>query len=266
MGGLGDFIKGAGGGALGGSTFGPAGTFIGGALGGLAGLFGGGNDADAARKAQMDYFNQLGQQGPAQQAGMSDFRNNQKAYINNLENAAAGRGPSLADAQMRAATDRSTKQASGLAQSGAGNPAAAMMMAQEASGQMGAQNAQMAVGARIDEQDRARQLLGMNLYGARNADEEMNRFNASQSNNFTLDNNRLRGMVLGGAGQNASNVGLSDQILAGGAGMYGAGIGMGPMGRQSRPAPAITQRNGMPGAGFGASGYQHWQNPNFSQA
>jgi hypothetical protein len=232
MGGLGDFTKGAGGGALAGSAFGPWGTVIGAGIGGLAGWLGGGSDADAAKKAQMDYFNQLANAGPAQQAGMSDFRNNQKAYINNLENMAAGRGPSLADAQMRAATDRSTKQASGLAQSGAGNPAAAMMMAQEASGQMGAQNAQNAMAGRIQEQLNANQLLGMNLYGARNADEEMNRFNASQSNNFTLDNNRLRGMVLGGAGQNASNVGLSDQILAGGAGMFGAGVSNGPMARR----------------------------------
>ena len=244
--GLGDFIQGAAGGALGGSSFGPAGTLVGGVLGGLGGYFGGDSDADAARKAQMDYFNQLGQIGPAQQGAYSDFRNNQRAYINNLENQAAGRGVSLAGEQLKAATDRSTRQAQGLAQSGAGNPAAAMMMAQEASGQMGSQNAQAAAQARIQEILNTQQLLGINLHGARGADEDMNRFNASQQNNYTLDTNRLRGMVLGGAGQGASGTSLGEQTLSGGAGMFGARM----LGRQApKPAPGYTGQ-GLPPSGI----------------
>lgn len=250
--GIGDFVQGAIGGGLAGGGFTPLGG-LGALVGGLAGYFGGGSDADANRKAQMDYFNQLGSIGPASQGAYSEFRGNQRNYINNLENMAAGRGPSLADAQMRAATDRSTKQSMGLAQSGAGNPAANMMMAQEAAGQMGSQNAQNAMQGRIQEQLNAMNLLGINLHGARGADEDMNRFNASQQNNYTLDTNRLRGMVLNGAGNGASGTSLGEQIMAGGAGMFGAQM----LGRGNQQKAPVTGPPGTPG-----TGYQTWQNPN----
>lgn len=244
MGGLGNFIQGAGGGALGGSSFGVPGALIGGVLGGLGGLFGGDSEADKQRALQMKFYNEMSNQGPAAQGQYSEFRNNQKNFINNLENQAAGRGPSLAAEQLKAATDRSTKQSQGLAQSGQGNPLAAMMMAQEASGQMGAQNAQTAAAARMQEQLNAQGQLGQAIWSGRSSDEDMNRFNASQTNNYNQNNNQLRAMVLGGMGQGANGVSTGQQILSGGAGMFGARM-LGRGGNPGKANPGANPRLGI---------------------
>lgn len=239
--------QGAAGGAMAGSMFGPWGTAIGAGVGGLAGLFGGdGGEGEAAenRKRQLALYEELSR-GQPERAGYSDFRRNQKDYIATLEAQAAGRGPSVATETMKAATDRSAARAQGLAQSGTGNQAAAMMMAQEASGQMGAQNSQAASAMRAQEQLNAQQLLGINLHGARGADEDMNRFNASQGNNYGLQNNQLRSYLLGSTGgQIPRGPMMGEQILAGGAGMYGQYKQMEMLKAGQKP------------------GYQTWTNPN----
>lgn len=233
--GLGDIVQGAIGGGLGGSTFGPGGTIVGGLLGGIAGGLGG-NAQDEQNKRLQGFYSELSrgapQNGPAYTGAYSDFRNNQKNLISQLEAMAQGRGPSLATEQLKAATDRNIKQQMGLAQSGAGNATAAAMAASNNAANLGAQAAQDSAQARIQEQFNAINNLGLNLHGARDADEGMNRFNAGQQNqnmwnnqNATLENNRLRGLVLGGMGSNGPSLGAS--ILAGGAGMFGAKAGLG---------------------------------------
>ena len=255
--GLGDIIQGAAGGALGGSTFGPGGTILGGLAGGLGGFFGG-NAQEDQRKRQQSFYDELSrggpQSGPAFQGDYSGFRDNQKNLITQLEAMAQGRGPSLASEQLKAATDRNISQQIGLAQSGAGNPAAAAMMAGQNAQRLGAQAAQDSGQARIQEQMGALDRLGLNLHGARDADEGMNRFNAGQSNqnqwnnlNANLDTNRLRGMTLGGMdpGQQPS---LGERILSGGAGMFGM-----------RASQNAANKGG---GGFGSQGYETWTNPN----
>ena len=232
MAGLGDFLQGALGGGLGGSTYGPGGTLVGGLLGGLGGLFGsGGTNDDRARQLKLyEEMSRGGPQlGPAAQSKYSDFRDNQRNYIGNLEAMAAGRGPSLATEQLKAATDRNIKQQQGMAQSGIGNAAAAASSAMNNTAALGMQAAQDSGQQRIQEQLNAMNLLGINLHGARGADEDMNRFNASQQNQMAqagyqgqLDNNRLRAMILGGMSGNAGPS-TGERILAGGAGMYGQG-------------------------------------------
>jgi hypothetical protein len=212
--------QGAAGGAMAGAAFGPWGAAIGGIGGGLLGYFSD-DPAAEARARQEKLYAELQRSGPSERGAYSEFRRNQQDYIRTLEAAAAGRGPSLATETMKAATDRSARQAQGLTQTGAGNQAAAMMMAQEASGQMGAQNAQAAAVARIEEQERARQLLGINLHGARGADEDMNRFNASQGNNFRLAKAGLQGTMSSDMANRNYGPTQGEQILAGGASAYG---------------------------------------------
>ena len=210
--------QGAAGGAAAGTAILPGwGTVIGAGIGGLAGLFGSdGSDpeVEANRQRMLEYYN--GIQGHT--AEYSQFRDNQRNLISNLEQQAAGRGPSLAGQQLRAATDRNIKQQGGLAQSGYGNPAAAQMMAANNSAQLGAQSSQDAAAARIQEQYNAQNLLGLNIHGARGQDEGMNQFNAGQLS----DADKLRLYTLNGMnGQSKTGASMGEQILAGGAGAYG---------------------------------------------
>lgn len=225
---IGDIVQGAvGGGLAGGSLGGPWGAIAGAGLGGLASYFGG-NPAEENRKRMEEYYKQLGaapQSGPAFQADYSGFRGNQSNLINQLEAMSQGRGPSLATEQLKAATDRNVSQQQALAQSGYGNATAAAMGAQNNSANLGAQAAQQAAQARIQEQMGALQQLGINIYGARNADEGVNQFNAGQSNQNQwrnlegqLDTNRLRAMLLGQM-QGSYGPSTGEQILAGGAGI-----------------------------------------------
>lgn len=239
--GLGDFLQGAGGGALAGAGLGggPFGALVGGALGGIAGLFGG-NQQDAFRGRLNSLDQQFAgraapQAGPAAQAGLSSFRDNQQGLVNRLEAMAAGQGPSLAQAQLQAATDRNVKQQQALA-AGARGPNAAMAQFQAANNaaQLGAQAAQDAGAARIAEQQMALQQLGLALHGARGQDEDMGRFNAGQQNDVMLANLQAQ---LQGRGQNdlarlqllqmlggmSGGPSLAEQILAGGASLYNFG-------------------------------------------
>lgn len=244
MSGLGNFLQGAAGGALGGSAFGPGGALIGGIGGGLLGFLGG--DGDARQKALEAEIAQK----QAAQGDYSDFRQNQRNYIGQLEAMFAGRGPSLAGEQLKAATDRNVKQQMGMAQSGVGNPAAAMMAAQNNTAMLGAQASQDAAQARIQEQLNAANLLGINLHSAREADEGMNRFNASQQNQFNTENYRTRAMLMGQPG--ASN---AQAIMAGGAGMFGQGM-------QMRMLRQMQQKQN-PTAG-GIPGVSPWNDRNIS--
>jgi len=250
--GLGDLIQGAAGGALGGSTFGPGGTIIGGLAGGLGGLLGG-NAQDDQRKRMQGFYDELSrggpQAGPAATADYSTFRENQRNLISQLEAMARGEGPSLAAQQMKQATDRNIGQQIGMAQSGAGNPAAAAMAAQNNIGRLGSRAAGDAMAGRIQEQQNALNLLGLNIHGARGQDQGLDMFNAGQRNdmagrnlNASLETNRLRGLALGGMDP-GNTPSLGERILSGGAGMFAFKAGQ----PKAQPQP---------------QGYQTWTNPN----
>lgn len=234
--------KGAGGGALAGGAFGPWGAAIGGVAGGAIGLFSGGESKNdqSTRNMLMDYYKSVQSRQPYNMAPTQygqisgDVRNQQQSLNDQLTALSQGKGPSLAEQQLRSATDRNVSQAAGFANSGRGGP---MAVSQAANNQarMGAQASQDAASARIAESNQARQLLGLNLHGMREQDENMSQFNAGQGNQMSqaqllalihqrqMQDQGVMGAIGGLQGQNTAQYGrpqLSDQILAGGAGLY----------------------------------------------
>lgn len=225
--------SGVGGGMAGAGIGGPAGAVVGGLAGLGMGLFGGGGRNPYEERLSA-FANQAGPQaGPAAQGAYSDFRGNQADLVRMLEAQARGEGPSLAAQQLKAATDRSTRQAQSLAAGAQGpNAALAQFQAQTTAGTLGAQAAQDAAAARIQEQYNAQNQLGLTLHGARGADEAMNQFNAGAQNQMSLANldaqiaARSQSLqALGGAAGLAGAPTFGDQMLAGGAGLYAFGAG-----------------------------------------
>lgn len=218
-----DFISGAGGGALGGSALGPWGAVGGGILGGLGGLFGGGGGDEERRKYLQQISGRIAPQaGAAYTSNYSDFRNNQQALIGQLEAQARGEGPSISREMLNEATDKNIRGQNAQLASGRGNQSLAAFGAANNIGMLGAQAGQDAAMGRIKEQQAARDALGMQLYSARGADEDTNRFNASAQNQVRGSDadRRLQLMQLNdnarlGLQSNAPSTGQS--ILSGGA-------------------------------------------------
>lgn len=248
--GLGDFVKGAAGGAMtGGSIGGPWGAAIGGIGGGLLGMFGGGDPNQQAmeewRKTLMN--RQAPQSAAASQSAQSGFRDSQQGLIRRLEALSRGEGPSLAAEQLKAATDRNMAGQQSIAQSGHGNAALANIVAANNMQNLGQGAAQQAAQARIAEQQMALQQLGANVTAGRGADEANSQFNAQQTNYGNRDNleAKLRTMgmndqsILGTFGQQnaaAGRPGLGDQLLAGGSGALGMWAGQRAQQRAGAPA------------------------------
>lgn len=238
MGGLGDFLKGAAGGALGGSALGPFGAIGGGLLGGLLGGFGSDPNEDQRNQLQA-YLSQVqGRQapqlGPASQSALSGFRQNQSDLIKRLEAQSRGEGPSLATETLKAATDRNMAQQASIAASGRGNPALAAIQASNMSGRLGMQAGQDAAQARIAEQNMALSQLGSAINQGRTSDETNSQFNAQQQNFRDQANLQAKlqamGMtdeqiraIFGQMGGTTGQPTLGDQLLSGGAGMYALG-------------------------------------------
>lgn len=125
--------------------------------------------------------------GPQDQA-----RGMQMSLIQQLQDQAAGRGPSLAQMQLQQGTDRNMAQAMALGQSQRGAGAAGMMKGIQG------QQAGIAQGMagdsamlRLQEQMAAQQQLGQNLGATRGADQNFagmgmqnNQFNAGQQNSM----------------------------------------------------------------------------------
>lgn len=247
MGQAGDTAKGAlGGAATGaaiGSVAGPYGALIGGGIGaiggGIAGYFGSGDDDAEAQQRRLDEYRQtvlgrdLPQLGPAAQASTSGFRGNQQGLIDRLDALSRGQGPSVADEQLKAATERNTALQQSVAQSGHGNATLANLVAANNSNTFGQSAAQTGTYARLAEQQQANQLYSQTLAQARGGDEELSRFNAQQQN-FARQANleaKLRAIgltdesiikIMAQQGQ-AANAGptTGDQLLAGGIGALG---------------------------------------------
>lgn len=209
---------GAGQGAVAGGTtgaaFGPWGAAIGAGIGGITGgLFGGGGDdgrklTKEDRMRALAFYEQLGQgqaaqAGPASLAEQSAFRSNQRDLVGRLEALSRGEGPSLAQEQLRAATDRASNQQYAMAAGARGNPALAARNAANQAGSLQSQAAGQAAMARAAEQLGALQQLGGVTGQARMMDEGLSQynagqqnqvgmFNANQANQFSGTNNALR--------------------------------------------------------------------------
>jgi hypothetical protein len=241
----------AGGAATGASIAGPYGAVIGGVAGGLLGMFGG-SDSDQNKQEleqyrQMMLNRQAPQMGAAAQASTSDFRSNQQELINRLNGIATGQAPSLAQAQLNEATDKNMASQQSIAASGRGNPALASMVAANNMQNLGQNAAQQSVGARIQEEQMANQLMGSNVQAARAADEQTSQFNAQQQN-YAAEANltaKLKSMglnddailnALGQYRQAAAMPTLGNQLMAGGAGALGMYLGN----KYSRTAPGSS--------------------------
>lgn len=100
-------------------------------------------------------------QARAAQLGRQDqqFRTGQTGLMGQLQEQAAGRGPSLAAGQLREATDRNLAQQSGAAAAGGGNAALARRQLATGAAQANQQAGRDAAQMRIQEQLAARQQL-----------------------------------------------------------------------------------------------------------
>lgn len=272
--------KGAVGGALAGAgagaMFGPVGMGIGAGAGALLGGIGGwmgGDQKDEYQKRLEAYYASLGnreapQAGPAAQGAYSGFRQNQSDLIGRLEALSSGQGPSLAAQQFRQATDQNMRGQQAMANSGRGGAMASFNAANNM-GMLGAQAAQGSAAARTQEEQMALQQLGLTVYGARNADEQMNQFNAQQQNQMAIQNldARLRAMgmndqarlsILQQMGGQANQPTFGDQLMAGGAGMFAQGATMG-----KKPSGPTAWANGQ-GSLYGMGGPKPTNSPGAS--
>jgi len=236
----------------------------------MGGSGGSGNSAADKHKQMLnDYYasllgRQAPQMGPASQAGYSGFRQNQSNLISHLEALSNGQGPSLAMAQLQAATDKNVASQQALAASGRGGPLAS---AQAANNTMrtGAQASQDSVAARIQEEQMALAMLGQNINAGRGSDEGINTFNAGQQNQVGIANleARLRAMgmndqaiqaVMSGMMDQSKVPQLGDKILAGGSSALAMKYGMGN-GQNNGGGGGYTQ----PGYINQDSSTQNWQ-------
>lgn len=143
----------------------------------------------AALAAQGRGGPQMGmtQLDPSQQA---QFRQGQMSLAQMLAAQANGQGPSLAQAQLRAATDRNMAQAQALAQANAGGQNAGLVQRNIFQQQQGAaqQAAQDSGALRIQEQTQAQQQLAALLAGARGQDIGLAAENAQLSQGANQQN------------------------------------------------------------------------------
>jgi hypothetical protein len=153
---------------------------------------------------------------------MSGFRNMQADYLRQVRALAQGSGPSLATEMLRGQNQAIALNQNAMAAGARGNGALAARNAMNnAAGQMGTAAGQASM-ARAQEQLGALQQWGYGTYGARNQDEEMNRFNAAQAARNMQWNDQMRLAALaGGAGRGdalAAQPGWGDYLMnAGGA-------------------------------------------------
>lgn len=237
MPGAGDYLKGAGGGAMaGGAIGGPWGAAIGAGVGLLGTAFAGDPNDQQAQAVQqyLKYYQNRDapQMGAASQSDMSAYRAQQQGLANRLDAQSRGAGPSLATEQLKAGLDQNMSQQASIAAGGTGNQAGvAAFMAANNAARAGTQTNQLAAQARIQEQYNAQQQLAGVLNQGRNSDEANTQFNAQQ-NNYAAEANlkaKLEAMgyndaqiraLLGVQTQDNNAPKFSDQMLAGGAGMY----------------------------------------------
>lgn len=214
---------------------------------GVSNFVGGGatGEQEDNRKMLMDYYSKIQngrpapQMGPAAQGTQSSFRTNQSNLVSRLEAMSKGEGPSLANEQLKAATDRNMRSQQAFANTGRGGPLAAQQ-AMNNTAMLGAQASQDSAQARIAEQQMALNQLGLTIHGARGMDEDMSKFNAGQQNEASQANLAARlksmgmddeaiartlGLMSGNSNASANQVGMGERLLAGGANAYATYLG-----------------------------------------
>lgn len=149
---MGKSIKG---GAIG-SAIGSLGGAAAGAVGGIAGLFGGGGGSPGPQldMSRFDYKKDIEERTkPSREASLK--------LLTELQEQAAGRGPSLAEAQLKSATSRNLAQTLAAAQAArGGSPALQQRELQRAQTETGRQLIEQSAVARMQEQQAALQQLG----------------------------------------------------------------------------------------------------------
>ena len=240
----GNAAKGAAGGAAAGAALGLPGAAAGGLIGGVLGMFGGGGGrSDEDQKRLQHFMNREAYQSSktrigqmAQADGGQQFRAGQSQLISQLQNQAAGRGPSLAGMQAKQVANQSLAQQQALAASaGPGNEAMAARSAAMNAGNTMSGLAGTAAMARAQEQMNAQGMLGSALQGARGQDMNNEQFNAGSLNNRTMQqatmNQQNKQFNVGAEYQNrtgndAAEMGIrgkapapsmGDQLMSGGA-------------------------------------------------
>lgn len=151
---------GGGGGGIGAVVGGALGGIPGAILGGVAGS-GGLGPQQASTNGTFGAQEQLSDEAFRQRQMLYKQQANQESFANQLADRALGKGPSLADAQMRAAQDRSIAQQIAMARSMRGaNPGLASRNLQMSAANQAQQVNQAAAQARLQEQNLAAQQYG----------------------------------------------------------------------------------------------------------
>jgi hypothetical protein len=169
----------------------------GGLLGGALGAFGIGTGSEAGDQLMGDRDRMLAfeqemagrqnpQLGPAGQAGVSDFRADQRDLVGRLQAMASGKGPSLAQEQLRQGVDRATNQQYAMAAGARGNAGMAQRNAMNNAGMMQSQAAGQGALARAAEQLGALSQLGSATGQGRSMDDAQSQFNTGQQNQVSL--------------------------------------------------------------------------------
>lgn len=149
-------------------------------------------DARLADMERLRKFEESLAEQQAAQAGASSLQADQRDYIGRLRALSEGRGPSLAQEQMRQSTDRVTNQQYAMAAGARGNPALAQRQAMNQAGALQSAAAGQSAQARAMEQLGALSQMGGAIGQGRGQDETLNMFNAGQTNATTSANDALR--------------------------------------------------------------------------
>ena len=172
-------------------------------------LLGRADSVSARRAPTVDAFDRYG--GPSY-GNADQMRGGQMQLIGQLQQQAAGQGPSLAARQLRDATDRGIAQQQAMAAGAApGQQAGAATMAAQQAGQLQSGMAGQAAQARIAEQLAARQQLAGVLGQGRGQDlqramqqQQLGMFSAGQENQRRLANQAAQ----------LRTMGMNDQAIA----------------------------------------------------
>lgn len=167
-----------------------------------------------------------GQQAPTAQAAtiatapQEQFRQGQVGLVGQLQQQAAGQGPSVAQAQYAQAADRGLKQQLALAASQGGNPALAARQAAMGAANINQDLAGQAAVARMQEQQAAQQALGQQLAVARQGDIGLATDQAQLAQQAALANQQARAQLQ--AQQNQLNAAYTGQSIGLNQGQFAA--------------------------------------------
>ncbi len=227
-------------GAQAGTTFGPWGTVIGGAIGGFAGFLGDQQENEAAAAAanegpQAKANQQLADEAWKQRQFLAGQQENQTAFAQQLADRAMGKGPSLAEAAMRATQDRNLQQQVAAARA---NRSANAGLASRTNAMIGAQQNQQTVQAAgqaklaealAQQQAYANYMAQQQNYaqGLMSAQAGIGSQAAAQNAANQQYNDGIMGGLMGTAGQLVGGIGGMFGKGGGGGGGLGGGTSMG---------------------------------------